>query len=68
MIIKASYSNSPVWRDDMYIQFCRKNRPLEESPITSSGYGTRGKDIFELLDYEEYEKCGNPVALLQDTD
>lgn len=68
MIIKASYSNSPVWRDvHVHSILPEELRPLEEIAHNLWWvWNEEAKDIFELLDYEEYEKCGkNPVALLQ---
>ncbi len=68
MIIKASYSNTPVWRDvHVHSILPEELRPLEEIAHNLWWvWNEEAKDIFELLDYEEYEKCGkNPVALLQ---
>ncbi|MDO5523346.1 MAG: alpha-glucan family phosphorylase [Bacteroidia bacterium] len=68
MIIKTSYSNTPVWRD-VYVHSIlpEKLRPLEEIAHNLWWvWNDEARDIFELLDYEEYERTGkNPVALLQ---
>lgn len=68
MIIKTSYSNTPVWRD-VYVHpvLPEELRPLEEiSRNLWWVWNEEAKDIFEMLDLKEYEKNGkNPVALLQ---
>ena len=68
MIIKTSYSNTPVWRDvHVHPILPEELRPLEEIAHNLWWvWNEEAKDIFELLDYEEYEKSDkNPVALLQ---
>lgn len=68
MIIKASYSNTPVWRDvHVHPILPEELRPLEEIAHNLWWvWNEEAKDVFELLDFDEYEKSGkNPVALLQ---
>lgn len=67
MIIQTSNTNSPVWRDvHVHSILPEELRPLEE--IAHNIWWTwsdETKDIFNLLDIEEYEKNDkNPVALL----
>jgi starch phosphorylase len=68
MIIKSSYSNTPVWKDiHVHAELPAQLRPLEE--ITHNlwwVWNEEVKAIFELLDPEEWEKSEkNPVVLLQ---
>lgn len=68
MIIQTSNTNNPVWRDvHVHSSLPAKLRPLEE--IAHNIWWTwsdEAKDVFNLLDLEEYEKHDkNPVALLQ---
>ncbi len=68
MLLRASYSNQPVWKDVHVHPFLpEKLRPLEE--IAHNLWWTwneEAKDLFEELDYESYEKAGkNPVLMLQ---
>ena len=68
MIIKTSYSNTPVWRDvHVHSILPEELRPLDEIAHNLWWvWNEEAKDIFELLDLDEYEKHGkNPVALLQ---
>ena len=68
MIIKSSYSNTPVWKDiHVHAELPAQLRPLEE--ITHNlwwVWNEEVKAIFALLDPEEWEKSEkNPVVLLQ---
>ena len=68
MIIKTSYSNTPVWRDvHVHSILPEELRPLDEIAHNLWWvWNEEAKDVFELLDFDEYEKSGkNPVALLQ---
>ncbi len=68
MIIRASYSNIPVWRDvHVHSKLPDRLKPLEEVAHNLWWvWNEEAKDLFELLDLEEYEKGGkNPVVLLQ---
>ena len=68
MIIRTSYSNIPVWRDvHVHSILPEELRPLDEIAHNLWWvWNEEAKDIFELLDLEEYEKHDkNPVALLQ---
>ncbi|MEA4978639.1 MAG: alpha-glucan family phosphorylase, partial [Petrimonas sp.] len=68
MIIKASYSNTPIWRD-VHVQSIlpEQLRPLDEIAHNLWWvWNEEAKEIFKLLDIDEYEKNDkNPVALLQ---
>lgn len=68
MIIQTSNTNNPVWRDvHVHSVLPKELLPLEE--IAHNIWWTwsdEAKDVFNLLDIEEYEKHDkNPVALLQ---
>lgn len=68
MIIKSSYSNTPIWRDvHVHSRLPDRLKPLEEIAHNLWWvWNEEAKDLFEELDYEEYEKSGkNPVLLLQ---
>lgn len=68
MIIKSSYSNTPVWKDiHVYAELPAQLQLLKE--ITQNlwwVWNEEVKAIFETLDPEEWEKSEkNPVILLQ---
>lgn len=68
MIIKASYSNTPIWKDiHVHAVLPAELRPLEE--ITHNlwwVWNEEAKALFEKLDPAEWEKSEkNPVTLLQ---
>lgn len=68
MMIKSSYSNSPVWKDiHVRAELPEQLRPLEE--ITHNlwwVWNEEAKAIFENLDPKEWEKSEkNPVVMLQ---
>ncbi|HBG57449.1 MAG TPA: DUF3417 domain-containing protein, partial [Porphyromonadaceae bacterium] len=68
MIIKSSYSNTPVWKDiHVHAELPAPLRPLEE--ITHNlwwVWNEEAKAIFENLDPVEWEKSEkNPVVMLQ---
>lgn len=68
MIIKPSYSNSPVWRD-VYVHSKLPDslKPLEE--IAHNLWWTwngEAKDLFDLIDKKGFSRSGkNPVLFLQ---
>jgi alpha-glucan phosphorylases len=68
MIIKSSYSNTPVWKD-IHV---RAVLPAELQPLEEISHNLwwvwneEAKAIFENLDPEEWEKSGkNPVIMMQ---
>lgn len=68
MIIKSSYSNTPIWRDiHVHSVLPAELKPLEE--IVHNLWWVWNEDaraLFESLDPKEWEKSGkNPVILLQ---
>ncbi len=68
MIIQSSHSNLPVWRDvHIHPQLPDRLKPLEEIAHNLWWvWNDEAKDIFELLDKKEFDRCGkNPVLFLQ---
>ncbi|MBK5195446.1 MAG: alpha-glucan family phosphorylase [Proteiniphilum sp.] len=68
MIIKSSYSNTPVWKDiHVHAELPAQLRPLEEMTHNLWWvWNEEAKAIFETLDPEEWEKSEkNPVILMQ---
>ena len=68
MIIKSSYSNSPIWRDiHVHAVLPPELQLLEEiSHNLWWVWNEEAKAIFEVLDPEEWEKSGkNPVVMVQ---
>jgi starch phosphorylase len=68
MIIKTSYSNTPIWKDiHVHAELPAPLRPLEEIPHNLWWvWNEEVKAIFENLDPEEWEKSEkNPVLMLQ---
>lgn len=68
MIIKTNNSNDPVWRD-VHVQSIlpKELRPMDEIAHNLWWvWNEEPKEVYDLLDIEEYEKHDkNPVALLQ---
>lgn len=68
MVIKSSYSNTPVWREiHVHSVLPKELEPLEEVAHNLWWvWDEKAKDLFEVLDPKEWEKSGkNPVLLLQ---
>ncbi|HAR37909.1 MAG TPA: DUF3417 domain-containing protein, partial [Porphyromonadaceae bacterium] len=68
MIIKTSYSNTPIWKDiHVHAELPAPLRPLEEIIHNLWWvWNEEVKAIFENLDPEEWEKSEkNPVVMLQ---
>ena len=68
MIIKSSYSNTPVWKDiHVHAELPAQLRPLEEMTHNLWWvWNEEAKAIFETLDPEEWEESEkNPVILMQ---
>lgn len=68
MIIRSSYSNTPVWHEiHVHSVLPKELEPLEEVARNLWWvWDEKAKDLFEALDAEEWEKSEkNPVVLLQ---
>ncbi|WP_418892901.1 alpha-glucan family phosphorylase [Limibacterium fermenti] len=68
MIIKSSYSNTPVWRDiHVHAILPQELRPLEEIAHNLWWvWNEQAKDLFEDIDPKGWDKSNrNPVILLQ---
>jgi len=68
MIIKSSYSNTPIWKDiHVHAELPAPLRPLEEIVHNLWWvWNEEAKAIFENIDPEEWEKSEkNPVVMLQ---
>lgn len=68
MIIKTNNSNDPVWRDlHVHSVLPKELRPMDEIAHNLWWvWNEEAKDVYELLDFEKFEKHDkNPVSLLQ---